>query len=98
MIEYDFDDVQPIVAEIGTVESITAEITADGITADISAGGMIRLPPIEERYEGEYQFTPSDEAQTIEIGGLIAAENIVIRPIPNNYGLVTYNGFEITVS
>lgn len=49
-------------------------------------------------YTGEYEFTPSQDAQTIPIEGLRATQNIIINPIPDNYGLITWNGSTITVS
>lgn len=49
-------------------------------------------------FEGEYEYTPSEQTQTIEISGKKAIENIVINPIPNNYGLITWDGTTLTVS
>lgn len=49
-------------------------------------------------YEGDYEFTPSQQQQTISIADLMARQDIVIEPIPNNYGLITYDGSTITVS
>ena len=49
-------------------------------------------------YEGTYEWTPSSELQTIEIANKKALENITINPIPNNYGLITWNGSTLTVS
>jgi hypothetical protein len=51
-----------------------------------------------EVYEGKYEFTPTNELQTININGKQAKKDITINPIPSNYGLITYNGSEITVS
>lgn len=56
----------------------------------ISGGG--------QPYEGEYVFTPSRERQTAPTAGKSLSENIIIEAIPQNYGLITYNGFEITIS
>lgn len=49
-------------------------------------------------YEGAYEFTPSDAAQIIPIGGMVATQDITINPIPSNYGLITWNGATLTVS
>ena len=49
-------------------------------------------------FEGAYEYTPSNEAQIIEINGLRATDNITINAIPNNYGLITWNGSILTVS
>lgn len=51
-----------------------------------------------EEYEGEYIFTPERTAQTVQTAGKVLAENIIIKPIPNNYGLITWNGSILTVS
>ena len=49
-------------------------------------------------YGGEYEFTPTEAEQIIEIAEQKASQNITINPIPSNYGLITYNGSTITVS
>lgn len=49
-------------------------------------------------YGGSYEFTPTDTTQTILINGMTARENIIINPIPSNYGLVTWNGSTLTIS
>ena len=51
-----------------------------------------------EPYEGDYEFTPTQEQQIVPTLGKVLSDNIIIAPIPSNYGLITYNGFEITVS
>ena len=53
------------------------------------------LPPT---YEGEYTFTPSAETQVIESERKWLTNNIVINPIPSNYGLIGWNGSVLTVS
>ena len=50
------------------------------------------------KYEGDYEFTPTSETQTVAIEGLMAKQDIVINPIPSNYGLITWDGSTITVS
>ena len=49
-------------------------------------------------YTGEYTVTPSSEAQVLDTNGLRMTDNVTINPIPNNYGLITWNGSIITVS
>lgn len=51
-----------------------------------------------ERYEGPYEATPTQEAQVFETEGLLMTERFAVNPIPRNYGLITYNGFYMTVS
>ncbi len=49
-------------------------------------------------YTGSYEFTPSSETQTILIKGLTAKQDIIINPVPSNYGLITWDGSVLTVS
>ena len=51
-----------------------------------------------EPYTGEYEVTPSQETQRLECAGLQMTEDVIVHPIPSNYGLITYNGVFITVS
>ena len=49
-------------------------------------------------YSGSYTATPSAEQQTLPTAYRTLAQNIVIEPIPSNYGLITWNGSSLTVS
>lgn len=49
-------------------------------------------------YVGEYAFTPRAEEQIIPTEGFALLRNISIAPIPNNYGLITWNGSTLMVS
>lgn len=49
-------------------------------------------------YTGAYEFTPTQETQTVFISGMKATQDITINPIPSNYGLITWNGSFLTVS
>lgn len=49
-------------------------------------------------YSGPYEITPSSEEQQIHAAGQYLEQDLVVKAIPNNYGLITYNGSIITVS
>lgn len=49
-------------------------------------------------YEGDYEITPSEEAQTLPTANRMLARNIVVAPIPQNYGRITYNGGGIIIT
>ena len=49
-------------------------------------------------YTGPTEVTPSQEEQTLQTAGLIVNQNIIVNPIPSNYGLITWNGSILTVS
>ena len=49
-------------------------------------------------YEGSYTVIPGTVAQVLQTAGKSMAENVTVGPIPQNYGLITWNGSIITVS
>ena len=49
-------------------------------------------------YEGEYTVTPSDETQILPTADKKLAHDIVINPVPSNYGRISWNGSVLTVS
>ena len=51
-----------------------------------------------EAYEGNYEVTPSEEVQTLPTANRMLARNIVVAPIPQNYGRITYNGGGIIIT
>ena len=53
---------------------------------------------IPEYYDGVCEVTPSMATQTLLTQGKVVRENITIKPIPQNYGLITWDGSTITVS
>lgn len=55
-----------------------------------------RLMP--DIYEGDYVVTPSPESVTLPTEGMSMRSNVIINPIPSNYGLITWNGSTLTVS
>jgi len=61
---------------------------------EFGGGGGV-LPPA---YTGEYEVTPTEETQVLATQGKIMTDNVTVNPIPNNYGLITWNGSVLTVS
>ena len=70
------------------------------LTQDAQLQGLLTIPTAinVDAYDGPYEFTPTQEAQTVNIQYKTALQNITINPIPSNYGLVTWNGSIMTVS
>lgn len=62
------------------------------------SGAYVPYVPQVEEYHGTYEVTPTQTAQVLPTDGLLAVADIVINPIPSNYGLVTWNGSTLTVS
>lgn len=86
----------PILSITGTLSS-AADIGGT-ISGGVSLNGVITIPDTGTPYAGAYEFTPSAAEQVIEIKGLMAKDDIIINPIPSNYGLITWNGSTLTVS
>ena len=68
----------------------------DGTGIALDPGGSLYATGIP--YRGAYEFTPSQSAQIIPIIGKTALADIIVKPIPQCFGLVTYQGNIITVS
>ena len=49
-------------------------------------------------YTGAYEITPTQEEQTLSTSGLFMQADVIINPIPSNYGLITWDGSTLTVS
>lgn len=58
--------------------------------------------PIEvvsgQPYSGSYEVTPTNELQTLETENRRMMQNIIVNPIPSNYGLITWDGSTLIVS
>ena len=79
-----------------SVVAVTPTLSGNvAVAADII--NKIRTTNYEE-YTGPTEFTPSGETQTAETENLVLTSNIIINPIPSNYGLITWNGAALTVS
>ena len=74
---------------------VAVAVSAVNIPVQVAAAYQMRDGEI---YDGPYEFTPTQETQTVSTAEKLLLENIVINPIPQNYGLITYNGSFITVS
>lgn len=49
-------------------------------------------------WEGPYEVTPSDSEQVLEVDGHAMRGNLVVNPIPSNWGRITWDGSTLTVS
>lgn len=77
--------------------TVEAEIVADTLDA------VIGLPIIRELaggdiYDGSYDVIPTNENQILPTFGKLMAHDLVVEKIPSNYGLITWNGYSLTVS
>lgn len=76
-------------------DSLKGKLTTVG-----NVQGKLSLPTTESVpvYSGDYIATPSSESQVLETAGFQMIRNVVVNPIPQNYGLITWDGSVLTVS
>ena len=80
------------------------EVVLDGelslnVQIDGESANVIRVRDfVYPVYEGATEVTPSDTMQTLYTANRTLVTDIVINPIPSNYGLITWNGSALTVS
>lgn len=85
---------------------LTATFRPQAVTVSVDAANMsvtLGTPVVKEyvdvqTYTGEYEITPSAETQTLDTAGLRLTRPVTVNPIPQNYGLITWNGSFLTVS
>ena len=76
----------------------TVKITVGASPSSIGLGFDGRQIVNVPKYEGSYEVTPSQSTQTLSTNGKRMTADVVVNPIPNNYGLITWDGSVITVS
>ena len=83
----------------------------DGITSNIgnisgnlsppsNISGELSMPTYidVDVYDGITEVTPTTEQQVLQTYNKTVTRNIIINPIPSNYGLVTWDGSKLTIS
>lgn len=65
-------------------------------TASIGMDMMVKVDGTP--YTGQTVVVPSESRQILPTQGTLLAENIIVEPIPSNYGLICWNGSALTVS
>ena len=79
-----------------TIE-VDAELTPNIMEAGVELTNKIEYSELPS-YDGMTEVTPSSETQILETRNTALYENIIINPIPSNYGLITWDGSTLTVS
>ena len=69
------------------------------IPVDGEAGTVIKVSDyVYPIYGGQTEVTPTQETQVLQTTNRTVVSNIIINPIPSNYGKITWNGSTLTVS
>lgn len=75
------------------------KITYNAPSAHITTGTPVVKEYVEvDPYTGQYEFTPTQETQILNTQGKRLTQNVTIKPIPSNYGKITWDGSALTVS
>lgn len=82
IMEVSFDDAQFMDVEFSTDDDFDVEFTGNNVG----------------NYSGAYEVTPTEETQTLATADKVLSGNITVKPIPSNYGLITWDGTKLTVS
>lgn len=81
----------------GNVYELDVGVSGVSITKDLSVDTKIQVVQ-GEHYHGSVVITPAQDEQTIKTAGLFVDEDITVRAIPSNYGLITWNGSVLTIT
>lgn len=83
-----------ITAKIRAKQAIRATVNV----ADAISGKLAFRESSANKYNGKYHFTPTQKTQIAQTENKILLQDIIIDPIPKNYGLITWNGSFLKVS
>lgn len=75
--------------------------TLDGdieLNSTIDGEAGLFMPVFPDNYDGPLDITPTDQQQILNTINLTMPGNVIIEPIPSNYGLITWVDGHIRVS
>ena len=87
-----------MIVELTVAEnSVEMGVTTDALSFGVESPIVVQevLIPV---YAGAYEIAPTAEQQTIPVHGFRFEQDLIIDPIPSNYGLITWDGVTLTVS
>lgn len=79
-------------------QSVSATVQAASIASGFGDELIIRNLVERDPYVGDYVITPQPEEVVLNTRGKRMTGDVTVRPIPSNYGLITWNGSVLTVS
>lgn len=53
--------------------------------------------PVTDYFDGDYEYTPSDDEQVLPVKGKTMREDIVVNRVPSSYGRIQWNGSYLRV-
>ena len=82
---------------IGSQQQFELQINSLNQTYGIETETQFK-PVMYPSYEGEVRITPRATAQVLPTKKRMVEEDIVVEAIPQNYGLITWNGSYLLIS
>ena len=80
------------ILEVTGIQPVTLSVD-DDVGIEFGTDEYIRTHSTDyPTYDGQTEFTPSRESQVVETTAHVLLADIVINPIPSNYGLITDHG------
>lgn len=81
---------------------LTGKLSATGVlqgavSAEASLAGALTIAGSVPSYHGSCEITPGDVPQIVECSGLLMPQNIVVNPVPSNYGRIDWDGISLSV-
>lgn len=89
----DFDGNTLYNVELREAVAMSVDFREEDSSFDVDFG-----PGTGGEYHGPYEVTPGLQTQTLSTAGTSMTQNVTVKPIPQNYGLITWDGTKITVS
>ena len=80
--------------DTGVRFTVTAQAFAPAVTVNrqsITPAMSVAMPIEVPEYDGPYEVTPQPEDQILRTGQKILTEDMIVKAIPKEYGLVTYD-------
>lgn len=77
--------------------TVTATLSNPAIDASAELSTPVKITDLPV-YDGAYEVTPTQETQVLDTALKAMSGNVIVKPIPSNYGLITWNGNTLTVS
>ena len=105
MINGEIECCNTLIGKINCVGNISGTVNGDAtLTGHVSGkstlAGEVQIynasaPP---DYTGSYEVNPSQEEQALPTAYKRLTKDVIIKPIPEYYGLITWDGSVLTVS
>lgn len=97
-IDGDFGGEMLIDGSVGLQSTVIGEMVLDNaLNGEFGTYIAVEAAP-RPHYLGPTEITPTNYTQTISTTGMVLDEDIIVNPIPSNYGLITWNGSVLRVS